>query len=116
MRGKSKTRPFAWDWGREIPLVPAEVAGRSANLSEGTADMNADGKSDSFVVPTTQANKVATVTAELDKGRRLPKERGIAVADVPDTEPDRHRMATWCPRRVTCFACDRLIQRRSRMR
>jgi len=101
---------------REIPLVPVKVAGRSANLSEGTADMNADGKSDSFVVPSTQANKVATVTAESDEGRRLPKESGIAVADVPDSEPDLHRMATKCSRRVTCFARDRLIQRRSRMR
>jgi len=49
---------------REIPSVPCtapegNLQGRSANLSEGTADMNADGKSDGFVVPSTQANKTA---------------------------------------------------------
>ena len=49
---------------REIPSVPCtapegNLQGRSANLSEGTADMNADGKSDDFVVPSTRTNKAA---------------------------------------------------------
>lgn len=69
-------------------MVSEKVFRRSANLTEGKADMNGDGKSDSFVVPSTHANNVATATEEFDEGRRLPKESGIAVADVPDTVPE----------------------------
>jgi len=93
-------------------MVSEKVFRRSANLTEGKADMNGDGKSDSFVVPSTHANNVATATEEFDEGRRLPKESGIAVADVPDTVPDRHRLAAHCPRQVAGFAGDRLIQHR----
>ena len=60
-------------------MVPAEVAGRSANLSEGTADMNADGKSDSFVLPTTQANKVGLVNRI---GGRVDAQEVAQVGDI----------------------------------
>jgi hypothetical protein len=43
------------------------------NLTEGKADMNADGKSDDFVVPPTRANKAATAVAESVEERRSPK-------------------------------------------
>jgi hypothetical protein len=63
---------------REIPSVPrtapeGNLQGRSANLSEGTADMNADGKSDDFVVPLTRTNKAATAVAEPAEERKSPK-------------------------------------------
>jgi hypothetical protein len=70
MRGHSKRE------NREIPSAPvvdSSNAGRSANLSEGKADMNADGKSDDFVVPSTQANKAATAVAESVEERKSPK-------------------------------------------
>jgi hypothetical protein len=35
--------------------------------------MNADGKSDDFVLPTTQANKARALVAEFAEGRRSPK-------------------------------------------
>ena len=61
---------------REIPLVPFcgrwPEEGRSENLSEGTADMNADGKSDDFVVLSTRANKTATAVAESAEERKSP--------------------------------------------
>jgi len=49
------------------------VRGRSENLTEGTADMHADGKSDDFVVLSTRANKAATAVAESVEERRSPK-------------------------------------------
>ncbi len=50
---------------REIPSAPwRRRQGRPANLTEGTAGMNADGKSDDFVVLSTRANKAATAVAE----------------------------------------------------
>ena len=63
---------------REIPSVPrtapeGNLQGRSANLSEGTADMNVDGKSDDFVVPLTRTNKAATAVAEPAEERKSPK-------------------------------------------
>ena len=53
---------------------------RSANLSEGTADMNADGKSDDFVVPSTRVNKAATAVAESVEERKSPKG---SIAELP---------------------------------
>jgi hypothetical protein len=78
---------------REIPLVPrAEPAGylrgRSANLSEGTADVNVDGKSDDFIVPTKRANKTGTPAAEFVEGRRSPKRSHVRFVVAPDTEPE----------------------------
>ena len=63
---------------REIPSVPCtapegNLQGLSANLSEGTADMNADGKSDDFVVPSTRTNKAVTAVAESVEERKSPK-------------------------------------------
>ncbi len=49
---------------REIPFVSKFNLERSANVPDGTADMNADGKSDDFVVLTTWANKAVTAVAE----------------------------------------------------
>ena len=46
---------------------------RSVNVSDGTADMNADGKSDDFVVPLTRTNKAATAVAEPAEERKSPK-------------------------------------------
>jgi len=57
---------------REIPSTPAidsSNAGRLANLSEGTASMYVDGKSDDFVVPSTRVNKAATAVAEFVEER-----------------------------------------------
>ena len=56
---------------REIPLVSGSTESeRSANVSDGKADMYADGKSHGSVVPTTAANNGATeVPAESHEGR-----------------------------------------------
>ena len=51
---------------------------RSANLSEGTADMNTDGKSDASVVLSTRANNTAAAVAE------LVEERGALKGTVVD--------------------------------
>ena len=59
---------------REIPPVPwLRSRGRLVNLTEGTANMYAGGKSDDFVVPSTRANKTATAVAESVEERRSPK-------------------------------------------
>lgn len=45
---------------RELPSVSESTdSGRSANVTDGKADMHADGKSDEFVVPATSANNGA---------------------------------------------------------
>jgi hypothetical protein len=43
------------------------------NLTEGTVNMYAGGKSDDFVVPSTRANKAATAVAESVEERKSPK-------------------------------------------
>ena len=59
---------------REIPSVPRlRSRGRLVNLTEGTANMYAGGKSDDFVVPSTRANKAAAAVAESVEERRSPK-------------------------------------------
>jgi hypothetical protein len=59
---------------REIPSAPwLRSWGRLANLTEGTANMHADGKSDDFVLPSTRANKAATAAAESVEERESPK-------------------------------------------
>lgn len=71
MRGNPKRE------NREIPSVPRlgldRVRGRSANLSEGTAEMNVDGKSNDFAVLATRANKTATAAGDSVEGRKSPK-------------------------------------------
>ncbi len=59
---------------------------RSANVSGGTADMNADGKSDDFIVPSTRANKAATAVSESVEERKSPK----------GTVVDRHQRSGHC--------------------
>ena len=60
---------------REIPSVSESTFDweRSANVSDGKADMHADGKSHDFVVLSTRANKAATAVAESVKERESPK-------------------------------------------
>ncbi len=59
---------------REIPSAPwRRRQGRPANLTEGTAGMYADGKSDDFVVLSTRANKAAAAVAESVEERESPK-------------------------------------------
>ena len=64
------------------------VRGRSENLTEGTADMHADGKSHGSIVPTKWANKAGTPVAESAEERESPKGNDVMVALVPDTESD----------------------------
>ena len=58
---------------REVPSVPRGCRGWLANLTEGTANMYADGKSDDFVVLSTRANIAATAVAESVEERESPK-------------------------------------------
>ena len=81
MRGYSKRE------NREIPSVPCtapegNLRGRSANLSEGKADMNADGKSDESVVPTTQANNAGTEPVTESVEERDSAERNVDQTDL----------------------------------
>jgi len=74
---------------REIPSVPRlRSRGRLVNLTEGTANMYAGGKSDDFVVPSTRANKAATAVAESVEERRSPKGSAGEFVCIPDTEPE----------------------------
>jgi len=65
--------------GREVPSASgAKPHGcsfleRPTNLSEGNVGMNAFGKSDDFVVLSTQVYNAATAVAESVEGRRSPK-------------------------------------------
>ncbi len=73
MRGDSKRE------NREIPSASGakplcgSLLERPTNLSEGNVGMNAFGKSDDFVVLSTQVNNAATAVAESVEGRRSPK-------------------------------------------
>jgi hypothetical protein len=63
---------------REIPSVPwRRRRGRLANLTEGTAGMYTDGKSDDSIVPSTRTNKAATAVAESVQERESPKRRHV---------------------------------------
>ena len=53
------------------------------NLSEGKADMNTDGKSDGFVVPSTRANKTGTEPAAESVEERNPAKRNVDQTDLP---------------------------------
>ena len=75
---------------REIPSAPwRQRRGRSANLTEGTADMHAAGKSDDSIVSSTRANKAATAVAESVEERESPKGSHGGCVVAPDTEPDQ---------------------------
>ena len=84
MHGNSKRE------NREIPSAPwRRCQGRSVNLTEGTAGMYADGKSDDFVVLSTRVNKAAAAVAESVEERESPKGSIVVLPmDAPDTEPD----------------------------
>ncbi len=76
---------------REIPSAPwRRRQGRPANLTEGTAGMYADGKSDDFVVLSTRANKAAAAVAESVEERRSPKG---SVAELPPMFRTLNRVA-----------------------
>jgi hypothetical protein len=45
-------------------------------------DMNADGKSDDFILLTTQANKAGTLVAEITEGRKSPKGSVIELSSM----------------------------------
>ncbi len=74
MRGHSKRE------NREILLVSTLHPGmveRSANVSDGTADMNANRKSDGPVVPAKRTNKTGTPAAESVEERGSPKGKAL---------------------------------------
>ena len=73
--------------GRSHRFPDVRGWGRSANLSEGTADMHADGKSDGSVVPTKRANKAGAPVAESVEERGPPKGNDVLSVVVPDVEP-----------------------------
>ena len=58
---------------RETPPVPRRCRGRLVNLTEGTANMDAGGESDDFVVLLTRANNTAAAVAESVEERESPK-------------------------------------------
>jgi hypothetical protein len=62
---------------------------RSANVSDGKADMNAHRKSDDLVVPAKRANKAGTPVAESAEERRSPEGNATQLELLPDTVPDR---------------------------
>jgi hypothetical protein len=62
--------------------------GRTENLTEGTAVMNANGKSDDFIVPAKRANKTGTPAAEFAEGRKSPKRSHVRFVVAPDTAPE----------------------------
>ena len=67
--------------------------------------MNANRKSDDFIVPTKRANKAGTPVAEFVEGRRSPKGSEVLFVFTPDTEPDHVIMtANELPRLVAMFA------------
>ncbi|MDA1053782.1 MAG: hypothetical protein O3C40_25315, partial [Planctomycetota bacterium] len=70
------------------------------------SDMNADGKSDDFVVPSTRVNKAATAVAESVEERKSPKG---SIAELPPMfqtlrwiqhQMERHGNHDWYQRRV----------------
>ena len=79
---------------REILLVYVEKTGvacqeteRSENVSDGTADMNANRKSDDPIVPAKWANKAGTAVAESMEERESPKGNALTEIFASDTEP-----------------------------
>ena len=59
------------------PIGPSggfgNAEGGQRTSDEGKADVNADGRSDDFVLPTTRTNKAATAVAESVEERKSPK-------------------------------------------
>ena len=68
MRGHSKRE------NREIPSASESIdSERSENVTDGNADVYADGKSDDSIVPAKRVNKTRTLAAELVEERGSPK-------------------------------------------
>ena len=84
MRGHSKRE------NREIPSVSQLRCSweRSVNVSDGTADMYANGKSHGSIVPAKQANKTGTPAAESVEERESLKGSDVLLMIMPDTEPE----------------------------
>ncbi len=81
---------------REIPSVPELIdSERSENVSDGNADVYADGKSDDSIVPAKRVNKTRTLAAELVEERGSPKGNVARHVLAPDTAPGvaRYRCA-----------------------
>jgi hypothetical protein len=104
---------------RDLPSVPGLAqrpgSGRSANLTEGTADMNAEGKSDGSVVPSTQANKAETESAAESAEERDPAKRNVGQADLHRT-PSRTQRRSLGLAGVRKTTFSRPARSRSRMR
>ena len=62
---------------REIPKASGDESDRSANATGGTADVNAEGKSDGSIVPAKAANKGGA-----EPSAELPEERGPAKRNI----------------------------------
>ena len=81
---------------REIPSVPsaeletANCLDAQANLSEGTAEMNADGKSDESIVPSTQANNTDAESVAESAEERGSAKRNTNQHDLSRT-PSRNK-------------------------
>ena len=86
MRGNLKRE------NREIPSVPIAnaVAGRFENLSEGKSNVNADGKTDRSVVPSTRANNDAAEASAESAEERDRAKRNAESSDLPRS-PKRNR-------------------------
>ena len=80
------------------PELLRQRQGRSANR-KGTADMNADGKSDEFVIPSTQVNNAGT-----EPGAESVEERDSAKRNAERADLHRHRGGT-NPAHSDCPAC-----------
>ena len=82
---------------REIPLVSQVTFDweRSANLSDGTADMNADGKSHDFIVLSTRANKAATAVAESLSRKGSHRREVLSISRGRTGHSAGHRVIAW---------------------
>jgi group II intron reverse transcriptase/maturase len=86
MRGNLKRE------NREIPSVAetVSVAGRFENLSEGKSNVNADGKSDRSVVPSTRANNDAAEASAESAEERDRAKRNAESSDPPRSPKRKH--------------------------
>ena len=77
--------------------TPVGTAERSENVPDGTADTNANRKSDDPILPTKRANKAGTPVAESAEERGSPEGNAPMEVFAPDTEPK--------PARYRCGSC-----------
>ena len=71
--------------------------------------MNADGKSDGFVVPSTRANKAATAVAESVEERESPKGSIVASLWTYRTPSRTLRQLHGTARRLVASLCDVIV-------